>query len=250
MDKSTLKMFLVIAAIIGTIVFAVYSLQNGASSTSYSRAEITSIVEQYIQENPQALVQSLNNYQRTEQSRLEEKAQAAVKDHLDALENDPKSPFVGNPDAKVTVVEFFDYSCGYCKRAFKTLQKVIEEHKDVKVVFKEYPILGPNSTLGAKAALAVYNTAPEKYLDFHGAAMEERITGKASIQKIVNKLGLDWKLIETKMESAEVNTQIQKNIELTDLLGIRGTPAFVVGGKLFRGAVGYDQIEQAIADAK
>lgn len=249
MDKNTLKVLSLVVIIIAAISFSVYSLLK-SNNSSYSRAEIVNIVEEYIQENPQALINSLNNYQREEQLKQEEQAQAAVQDHIEALENDPQTPFIGNKDADVTIVEFFDYSCGYCKRAFSTLQKVMEENKDIKIVFKEYPILGPNSVLGTKAALAVHSIAPEKYIDFHSAAMKGRISGKASIQKIVTDLGLDWKRVESLMDSAEVNMQIEKNRELTAALDIRGTPAFVIGGQLFRGAIGYEQMNEAIKNAQ
>lgn len=248
MNQASLKLILVILFVFGTIGLSIYSLSG--SDRAHSNSEITDIVEEYILDNPQIIIDSLNNYQKQAQEQMMEQANQAVADEIEEIENDPRSPIYGNPDAEVVLVEFFDYLCGYCKRAFNDLKKIADKNKDIKIVFKEFPILGPNSTIASKAGLAVNKIAPEKYMAFHEAAMENRISGESSIEKIISELGLNWEKVQASMESAEVNIALQKNRDLANKLGIRGTPAFVIGGKLHRGAIGFDAMQEAIDNAR
>jgi protein-disulfide isomerase len=144
------------------------------------------------------------------------------------------------------LVEFYDYSCGYCKKVFPSVAKLIEEDKNLKVVFKEFPILGPNSVITAKAALAANIIAPEKYLEVHEKLMNSRITSKENLIDIVSSLGIDKDKLSSEMESDKVQKIIDDNKDLARDLGISGTPAFVIGDEFVPGAVSFEQMKEII----
>ena len=210
---------------------------------------IEQIVRDYLLRNPEVLVEALTLY---EQRRTQAEAQrrlTAVSDNKDKLENDPASPVAGNPDGDVVVVEFFDYRCPYCRRTADTLQTAMEADGNVRVVFKEFPILGPESVEGAKAALAAAKQG--KYEAFHFALMRE--PGNMSpehLRAIAEKVGVDAAQMERDMKSEEINTALRSNFALAEELSIRGTPAFVIGGTLVPGAVDLKEMERLIAEAR
>ncbi|NJO55184.1 MAG: DsbA family protein [Rhodospirillales bacterium] len=157
----------------------------------------------------------------------------------------------GRKDADITVVEFFDYRCGYCKKVLPTLQSLMEADPNVRVVFKELPILGPDSLRGALAAQAVWNIAPEKYLPFHVALMQTRGgIDESLIVETARKVGVDPDKLAAAMDDPSVKAKIESNLTLAQKLQINGTPAFVIGDKLLPGAVDLATIKETIADAR
>jgi protein-disulfide isomerase len=152
------------------------------------------------------------------------------------LENDPNAPVLGNPDGDVTVVEFFDYNCPYCRRAKPAIQELLAFDPNVRLVYREWPILGDGSVFAAKAALASRNQG--KYEEFHWAMMG--MTGRAeeaSVLRIAKEIGLDIEQLQADMESAEIEEHIQTSMRLTQSLGFSGTPSFVIGNNLVPGLV-------------
>lgn len=244
----TVSLFLVLILIISITSFSM--LKGSGSGKSMSKEEIEKIVSDYIQNNPKAILDSVAKYQQQASANEDKQAQENTKNKLNEIENDPSSPIAGNPKGDVVIAEFFDYSCGYCKKVFPNFIKLIDEDKNVKVVFKELPILGPNSDLAAHAAIAVHIINPNKYFEFYKAVMGGHINGQESLNSIAKSLGIDAKAMEAKMKSAEVEKILNTNKELASNIGIHGTPAFVIGGELIPGAADYDTLKGLVAKAR
>ena len=208
-------------------------------------------IESFIRKNPEVIVESLQDLQR---KAFEERQQAkldAVADHLEAIQDSSVSPSVGTGESGIILVEFFDYHCGYCKKAASAVRKVHETHPDVKIVFKEFPILSKNSRLAAEAALAVSKLAPAKYYEFHDLLMAH--TGEyndESLGKMVEKIGVTLDALKTEMKTEWVAKEIQTVSDLAEAVGITGTPAIVIGGELIPGAVPFAELDRRIKALK
>jgi protein-disulfide isomerase len=240
---------LVVAAF--TAVPAARAQDKAPAMGPQQRGAIENVVREYLLANPEVIVDAIRLYREREQQAQAEQAQKALSAHKDSLTNDPNAPVAGNPKGDVTVVEFFDYHCGYCKRVFPVLRELLESDKNLRWVFKEFPILGPESVTASRAALAAWNLDPAKYLAFHAALMaasgglpEERIL------KIAKSVGYDTDKLKKEMASDAVSNEINRNHQLAETLGIRGTPAFIVGDELVPGAVDADTLRQLIAKAR
>ncbi|MCH7957286.1 MAG: DsbA family protein [Proteobacteria bacterium] len=167
----------------------------------------------------------------------------------DELLNDPASPVGGNPDGDVTLVEFFDYQCPYCKTIFPSIQALLAEDRNLRYVFKEFPILGRASVFAARAALAARRQG--KYLEFHTALMSAR--GKLTetrVMRLAEKVGLDVDRLRRDMADGTVDAMIRRNLELADGLGIFSTPVFIIGDTQIPGAVEIDTLKVLIARAR
>ncbi len=245
------KRFLTTAALLAFIAPALSVTPASAADKPLTREDVQAIIKDYLINNPEAVVESLKKYQEKQASDQAAKAKSALKDRAADLFQDPASPVAGNVKGDITVVEFFDYHCGYCKRALPVITQLLNEDKNVRVVFKEFPILSPDSELASKAALAVYHAKPEKYFAYHTALMA--ITGKfdeAAVLAAAKKLGLEEEAVKKAMDSKEVTDELAKTRDLASSLGIQGTPSFIVGGQLFPGSVSYEDLKKSIADAR
>ena len=165
------------------------------------------------------------------------------------MEQDPNAPVLGNPDGDVTVVEFFDYNCPYCRRAMPQVQGLLDGDPNVRLVYREWPILGDGSVFAAKAALAARNQG--KYEEFHWAMMG--MSGRAeeaSVLRIAKEVGLDIGQLRRDMEAPEVQEHIASSMRLTQALGFNGTPSFVIGDALVPGFVEQSELEIYVSDAR
>ncbi len=241
-----LSLAIIVLVILGATLYSFFRPNVGG----VSKEIIQETVKEYLLENPEVVVQSLEKYQDMQRNKQSQNAQENIEANYDQIANDPTSPVLGNPDGDITVVEFFDYACGYCKRVLPSVEKLIAEDKNVRVVMKEYPILGVNSATAAKAALAVHMIAPEKYLAIHNKLMEGRITGEDFIFKQVEAVGVDVAKVKEKMESDEVMKAIEGNINLAHSIGANGTPAFIIGKSFVPGAIDYSAMKSLVAQAR
>ncbi len=213
-----------------------------------ARPAIEQIVREYILQHPEVLIESFRLYKEREQTAQKEQFKEAISASLTDLQQDPSSPVTGTAGG-VTVVEFFDYRCGYCKKAEGTIVKLLADHPDIHFVFKEFPILGPESTLAAKAGLAAHKQSG--YLKFHQALMT--LTGPITmdaIAELAGRQGLDVPKLKTDMESPEVQAILARNHELGHKVGVKSTPSFVIGSELVSGAIDAATFERLIAQAK
>lgn len=221
--------------------FLTKQLAGSASSVDMEK-ELTD----FIVKNPSIIGDAVEQAYKIQQEKEEEDAKKNVVSKKDELQNDPGSPFVGNKDAKKVLVEFFDYNCGYCKKVLPDITALLEEHKDIKIVMKEIPILGDMSAVASKISLAVFKTSPEKYWSFHNELLNSGAHTEEQILAAVTNAGLDAKKIQELSKDKDIEAQLEKHIQLARDIGIRGTPAFVAGENIVRGAQGKEALDEAL----
>ncbi len=215
------------------------------------RARIKEIVREILKENPELVLDALQELEAREREEANTKSAKALTQYRDRLERDAKDPIGGNPKGDVTLVEFFDYKCPYCKQVAKHLFDAVQKDGRVRLVFKELPILGRESTIAAHAALAAMAQGQDKYIAFHHALLAERgPLDEANVLRIAGTAGLDAAKIKTDMAKDDVDVQLKRNLELAHVLDIRGTPAFVIGNQLIPGAIDGDALQAAIDKAR
>ena len=210
-----------------------------APKSSFSETEtraIEDIVRDYLLEHPEILVEAMQRLEEKERLAKIESQRAAITANLEPLGRDPSSPVLGNPDGDVTLVEFFDYRCPYCRKVTADLLEAVEKDGGIRLVFKEFPILGPDSVIAARAALAA--AQQDRYRDFHLALMTTPgQLDETTVLALAGDLGLDVDKLRKDMASEGVEQQIRDNHKLGQALQINGTPAFVVGKEIVPGAV-------------
>ena len=221
----------------------------GEALSDAQKAEIEALIERYLAEHPEAILESVQTFREREEAQARERTQANLVALSDRIKFDPAAPVAGNPDGNVTVVEFFDYKCGYCKRSLEMVMALIRDDPDVRVVFREFPILTPESARAAKAALA--SVRQGKYLEFHYALMSSR--GSLDDQQIMDiaaEVGLDVDQLARDMEAPEIAAHIDANHALGRELDISGTPTFIVEDQLFPGAIDAEVMRRAVAEQR
>lgn len=191
---------------------------------------IQSIVHEYLVKNPEVLLQASIALRKKMQDKQQQQSQTAIKQNVQPLFNDPNNPTAGNPQGDVILVEFFDYQCPHCKEMITTIDNIVKENKNVKIVFKEWPIFGGNSLDAAKAALAANEQG--KYFVMHNAllAAKNPLT-KEKILALARKNDLNIPALKKAMDSKKIADQIKNNFTLARKLGLVGTPAFVLTNK-------------------
>lgn len=222
-----------------------------AEPTPEQRQQIEQVIRDYLTKNPEVLIEALQAAERKMKDQQDERAREAVAAQRDELVNDPAAPVGGNPKGDVTIVEFFDYRCPYCKQVEPTLEALVKEDGKLRIVYKEYPILGPESVLATRVALAAFKQGARQYGRFHGAMMNAKgqITEEV-ILKIAADAGLDMAKIKSDMTAPEVEAAIKRNYGLAAALNVHGTPAFIVGDAIAPGAVDLDTLRKMVADAR
>ena len=222
---------------------------QAAEFSAGQKKEMGEIIRAYLMENPEVVRDAMQELERKQQV-----AEDAVRsDSLKALSSEifrsPDDLIGGNPKGKVTLVEFFDYNCGYCKRAFPDVMKMVDADKDLKLVMKEFPILGAGSVYAARAALA--SRKQGKYWEYHVALMaHDGKIDESVADQIATASGLDVKKLKADMETDEVNQVIVRNMQLADSLKIQGTPAFIIDETVIPGAVGYEALAAAVKQVR
>jgi len=222
-----------------------------ASAKISTRGEVEAVVKEYILNNPQILIESIDRMQQKAQLDQMQKMAETVQSRGKELTDAPGNPIGGNPKGDVTIVEFFDYHCGYCKQQFKTLNTLLETDKNLKIAFKEFPIFGDNSELGARAALAVNRVNPDKYFTYHGELM--KMSGNFSeeaLLKAAADLGLDREKVKAEMNGEDVKKQLAEMRALGHDLGLSGTPALVINKELIPGALSVEDLKAKIEAAR
>jgi protein-disulfide isomerase len=214
-----------------------------------SREEIETIVREYILKHPEVLLESVRGLEERQRAEQADQVRRAIATHREQLLSDPAAPVAGNPQGDVTVVEFFDYRCPHCQRVAGTVEKLLEEDKGVRIVYKEWPVLGPDSVVAARAALAAHRQG--KYLAFHKAllASTEGID-RARVLAVAASVGLDTAALEKAMDEPEIAQALQRNHTLARSLGLSGTPAFIIGSEFAPGAIGLDVMKDMVARAR
>ncbi len=241
-------------AAVGAALMASALLQSASAAefSSTQKDEIGGIVREYLIAHPEVLQEAMAELDKRQQAAESEKHQAAVKDNAKALFSSPNQVTLGNPKGDVTFVEFFDYNCGYCKHAMGDMLALLKD-PNLKVVLKEFPVLGPGSVEAAQVAVAVRMQDPtgQKYLDFHQKLLGGRgQADKAHAMAAAKEAGVDMARLEKDMASPEVKTTLQENFKLAETLGMNGTPSYVIGNDVVVGAVGLDALRQKVSMAR
>lgn len=227
---------------------AVAEEQDPAAGLTTERIE--AIVRDYLLREPEVIYQALQELQRRQTAAATERQRQAIIENRAALLHDPATPVAGDPDGDVTLVEFFDYRCMYCRRVVSSVRALIEDDSDLRVVFKELPVLGEDSVRAARAALAAQRQDPDSYVPFHFALMQAEDLSEGAILELAEDFGLDSEELARRMYSDEIESMIEANYALANELGIEGTPAFVIGDKLIPGAVDQARLRELIEEAR
>jgi protein-disulfide isomerase len=227
-----------------------------ASAENFSggqRTEIETIVRNYLIAHPEVLEEAMAELNKRQATAEAEKHEASVEQNSDAIFNSPRGVVLGNKDGDVTFVEFFDYNCGYCKRAMTDMLDLMKSDSKLKVVLKEFPVLSQGSVEAAQVAVAVRMQDPggKKYLDFHQRLLGGRgPADKARAIAAAKEAGLDVARIEKDLASPEVRATIEENFKLAESMGMNGTPSYVIGKQVVIGAVGLEGLREKIGVAR
>lgn len=219
------------------------------SVSDAERAKIESVVHDYLLKHPEIILQAVEAYQTAQQAEKEKAAQEQLTKRSSDLLHDPATQVAGNVTSDCTIVEFFDNQCPYCQANEPELQKLLKQDGRVRLVLKEFPILGPTSLVAAKAALA--SVKQSKYLEFHEALLSHKghYEKAAIVDDIAKSVGLDLDKLHKDMDSPEIAAEIDKNLDLGRALDITGTPGFVIGSQIVSGASSVDDLKKYVADA-
>lgn len=222
---------------------------GAAGFSSEQRAEIVSILREALRTDPTILreaITAMQEAQRTEQDNARRNALAASRD---ALFNDARDPVKGNPRGDVTIVEFFDARCTYCKALHPNMQQLLQRDRNIRVVMKDLPILGPNSVLASRALLAAQRQG--RYEPLYDALLRLRVEPTEQvIQAEAQRAGIDWPRLKRDMDDPAIQARLQANIALAQTLQLEGTPALVIGDALVPGAVELPELERLVAEAR
>jgi protein-disulfide isomerase len=251
-DHHFMRTFRLLAS--AAVAFALCSAPVAASAQTFNeaqRGEIQKIVKDYLLEHPEILEEVSAELQKRQTAAEAEKHKAAVKANASLIFDSPRGVTIGNKDGDVTFVEFFDYNCGYCKRAMADMIDLMKSDPKLKVVLKEFPVLSEGSVEAAKVAVAARMQDPSKYLDFHTKLLGGRgPADKARALAAAKDAGYDTAKLEKDMQSPEVKATIAENFKLAEDMGMNGTPSYVIGKQVVVGAVGLDGLKEKISVAR
>ncbi len=243
---------IICAALITLSGFVAVGVAQDKTFTSEQKAAIENMIRDYLISNPQVMQEIIQSWQadqrRNQAVQQEEKIQkmrtAVIANKADVFRS--KFDFsTGNLKGDVTIVEFFDYNCGFCKRSLPDILALLNTDKNLRLVVKEFPILGPGSVYAARAAIA--SKKQNKYWEFHVALMRTRGISEAQVLRVATKIGLNINKLKKDMEAPEVAQEIDANMKLANKLGVNGTPAFVIADRPIPGAVGLATLRTHIA---
>jgi protein-disulfide isomerase len=238
------------------LALALCGAPQAASAQGFSdgqRGDIENIVRNYLIAHPEVLEEAMAELTKRQAAAETEKHEASVAKNAEAIFNSPRGVTIGNKDGDVTFVEFFDYNCGYCKRAMTDMLDLMKSDPKLKVVLKEFPVLGPGSVEAAQVAVAARLQDPsgKKYLDFHQKLLGGRgQADKAHAMAAAKEAGFDMARLEKDIGSPEVRATLEENFKLAEDMGMNGTPSYVIGKQVVIGAVGLESLKEKIGVAR
>jgi protein-disulfide isomerase len=220
--------------------------------SSGQKAEIEAIIKDYLLQKPEILREAIGVLEVREKAAEAKAREKIVKDPSGALFSGANQAVIGNPTGKITLIEFFDYNCGYCKRALSDLARLMKDNPDLRVVLRDFPILSPGSVEAAKFANAFLRQFQgEKFWEFHQKLLGSRgPVGKAEALAVAKDLGADMDKLAKDAAAPGITSGIEESRKLANSLQVTGTPTFVIGEDVVVGAVGYDELEAKVANIK
>ena len=222
-----------------------------AALSDGQRGEVEALIRSHLIANPEIIADAITELQ-TRQERAEQTAQVeAIAENAEIIFASDTSVVICNPDGDVTLVEFFDYNCTFCKRSLSDVAQLLEVDPNLRVVLKEFPVLGEGSVEAARVSVAVNMTAPEKFREFHFALLAEQgqVDGDRALA-VADELGIDVDQLTPLLESDTVNSTINEVYDIAGLLNLSGTPTFVTRREVVVGAVGFDTLRSKIAEIR
>lgn len=223
---------------------------DAAALTEAQKAAVEDVVRELLtKKEPDIIIKAAQELQKKEEAESATKAEKALESYKDQVFKDPHAPVGGNLKGDVTVVEFFDYQCHYCKLALTAVEKLLKEDKNLKIIYKEYPVLGPDSVEAAKISLAAAKQG--KFSEMHQALLttKEHLSGDG-LMEVAKKAGLDTAKLKKDMASEEFAKWIEENQKVGMEIGARGTPTFVIGSKVYPGALPYEKLKSLVEEAR
>lgn len=246
-----IKNFKFLALAMGVCSVALLTPVHNARAEEFTPEQVKELdvlFKKFLAENPEVILKSVDDFRASEEKKTQQSAQQNLAEYADYF-TDASLPSAGNPDGDVTVVEYFDYNCGYCRKAYQDILTLIKEDTNLRVVFQEMPILSPSSKVMAGLAMAAHEQG--KYFEMHKALMDYRGSqSDDAYNKLAEKIGLDVSKMQTDAKSVDIIASIDKSSDMARVLGIRGTPGFIVGDQIYPGYIGLDGLRNAIKEAR
>ena len=226
--------------------------QDKGSFSEEQKQEIRTIVKDYLVQNPKVLYDALVELERHQNELQQASARDALKEVHAVVATSTNNIVVGNPKGDITMVEFFDYNCGYCKRALGDVKSLAKSDGQLRIVLRDFPVLGPESTEASKVSLAVMRQLDaQKMFDYHSTLLETRgrVNGERAKQ-VAKDMGVDMAKLEKDLTSAEIDEALKENLQIGEKLSLNGTPAFIIGDEIIPGAVGLDPLRLTVTNVR
>jgi protein-disulfide isomerase len=236
-----------------SMIVAATADARAQSFSPTQRSEIEAIIKDYLIKHPEALQQAIAELEKHQTAAEAEKVKSVIRDNHATLFSSPRQVTIGNPNGDVTLVEFFDYNCGYCKRALADMLDLMKADPKLRIVLKEFPVLGQGSVEAAQVSVAVrmQDKDGKKYLEFHQRLLGNRgEINKARAMATAKEAGLDMARLEKDMASPEIKATLEESFKLAEPLGLNGTPSYVVGSDVVVGAVGFQALKEKVSAAR
>lgn len=228
-----------------------YQVTVSVKSSDYvKKDELKNYFDQYVDQNTETIFSAFVKGAKLQEQAAVEKKRQAIAGSQQELENDPTTPFVGNEKGDVSIVMFSDYRCGFCKKSSPILERILGQDKNLKLMIKEFPVLGPSSLVSAKVALAVFKLDKRKYAAVHKQLYTTTLTNEKDLLKLSKAVGIDGKALLAEMAKSEYDQILAKQNSLASSLGINGTPAYVIDGTLYPGALAEKQLQDIIKQVR
>ena len=245
------NLFKVLVAVFAITSFNSFVSNEARAFDEADRPAIESIIREYLLNNPELMLEVQQALEAKQQAEAKEKATQALTQNADIIFKSPNQGVAGNPNGDVTIVEFFDYNCGFCQRAMDDMNALIGEDKNLKFVLKELPILSESSVEASRISTAVYRLYPDQYADFHNALLGSQGTkdGNRAL-RVAQEMSLDINAINEEAKKPDVLGAFREANELATSLGINGTPSYVIGDEVVFGALGADVLREKINNVR
>lgn len=234
-------------ALVGILGMAMANA-NAQAPQNRTDADIEKLVREYILNNPEVIVEALQTLERRHEEQVAANQQRQIQANEEILHASDHQMVIGNPEGDVTLIEFFDYNCGFCRQTLATVEALIEQDPKIKVILKEFPVLGPGSQEAARVSIAASKIAPEKYKALHTQLLSARgQVNEREALALSADLGIDTDKLQSLAQTPQVEEAIGEVYQLATDLGINGTPSFIIGNELIPGAVELDILQQKIS---
>lgn len=228
----------------------VTTIGQTSSTLEEEKEKITHIVKEYIMNNPEVIIESIEQLQKRKMHEIEAKVKEYITQKRLEIENATSFPTIGNAHGDIIIVSFYDYNCSYCKKGDGYIDQALESNNDVKVILRPFPILGESSVYAAKVALSVHKLAPDKFKIIHRELMRIKPITANTVEQLATNNGIDWETLQSEINNIEIQNLIDQSFEIANNLRIQGVPAYIINGTLLPGVVDFAQLQKLLADIR